>query len=69
MEFSQQRHIIKKQILELQLNSSKGSFELQKEVSTIYRNKVIHIIDTLLSQHSSSDLIYRIDTLEINLGS
>lgn len=65
---NQQRHIIKKQILELNLSSQAGAFELQNEVSRIYRHKVLPLIDHVLSQFSSSDIIYRINTLEIDLG-
>ncbi|MDZ8104394.1 MAG: contractile injection system tape measure protein [Nostoc sp. DedQUE12a] len=65
---NQQRHSIKKQIIEINLSSQTGAFELQKELSRIYHHKVIPIIDNLLSQFSSSDIIYRINTLEINLG-
>ena len=63
----QQRHIIKKQIIELNVNSQQGAFELQNEVSRIYRRKILPLIDNLLSQFSDSDTIYRINTLEINL--
>ncbi|MDJ0676439.1 MAG: contractile injection system tape measure protein [Calothrix sp. MO_167.B42] len=63
----QQQHIIKKQIIELNVNSQQGAFELQNEVSRIYRRKVLPLIDNLLSQFSDSDTIYRINTLEINL--
>jgi len=66
---NQQRHSIKKQIIEINLSSKTGAFELQKELSRIYHHKFIPIIDNLLSQFSSSDIIYRINTLEINLGS
>ncbi|MDJ0715453.1 MAG: contractile injection system tape measure protein [Prochloraceae cyanobacterium] len=65
---NQQRHIIKKQVLELLLSSSEGAFELQNEISRIYRSKIVPLIDTCLSQLSASDEIYRIDRLEINLG-
>ena len=65
---NQQRHIIKKQIIELNLSSQEGAFELQNEVSRIYRLKVIPLIDNLLSQFSDADKIHRINTLEINLG-
>ncbi|NEP68292.1 contractile injection system tape measure protein, partial [Moorena sp. SIO3A5] len=64
----QQRHIIKKQIIELNLSSQQGAFELQNEVSRIYRHKVLPLIDNLLSQFSDLDTIHRINTLEIDLG-
>ena len=65
---NKQRHIIKKQIIELNLSSQQGAFELQNEVSRIYHLKVIPLIDNLLSQFSDSETIHRINTLEINLG-
>ncbi|WP_445633111.1 hypothetical protein NSTC745_04731 [Nostoc sp. DSM 114161] len=65
---NQQRHSIKKQIIEINFSSQAGAFELQNEVSRIYRHKLIPIIDNLLSQFSSSEIIYKINTLEINLG-
>ncbi|NEQ81581.1 MAG: hypothetical protein F6K26_15385 [Moorea sp. SIO2I5] len=65
---NQQRHIIKKQIIELNLSSQQGAFELQNEVSIIYRHKVLPLIDNLFNQLSDSDTIYRINTLEIDLG-
>ncbi|MEH1945278.1 MAG: contractile injection system tape measure protein [Nostoc sp.] len=65
---SQQRHIIKKQVIELNLSSQEGAFELQNEVSRIYCHKIIPLIDRVLSQFSTSDIIYRINTLEIDLG-
>ena len=64
----QQRHIIKKQIIELNLSSQQGVFELQNEVSRIYRHKVLPLIDDLLSQFSNSDTIHRVNSLEVNLG-
>ena len=65
---NQQRHIIKKQIIELNLSSQQGAFELQNEVSRIYRHKVVPLIDNLLSHLSESETIHRINTLEIDLG-
>ena len=63
-----QRHIIKRQVLDLQIPSQKGSFELQNRVSSLYRNKIIPLMDTVLSRLSDSDEIHRIDSLEIDLG-
>ncbi|MDZ8082823.1 MAG: contractile injection system tape measure protein [Nostoc sp. DcaGUA01] len=65
---NQQRHSIKKQVIELNLSSKEGAFELQNELSRIYSHKIIPLIDNVLTQFSSSDIIYRINTLELNLG-
>ena len=63
-----QSHIIKRQVLDLQVPSQKDSFELQTRVSNLYRNKIIPLMDTVLSQLSDSGEIHRIDSLEIDLG-
>ena len=68
MTTSKQRHVIKKQILELELSSKKGAFELQNQVSKIYRDKIVPLIDTYCSQLSSPDIIYKINRLELDIG-
>ncbi|MCL2931295.1 MAG: hypothetical protein MGG11_03070, partial [Trichodesmium sp. MAG_R03] len=65
---NKQRHIIKKQVIELNLSSQRDAFALQNEVSRIYRQKVVPLIDNLLSQSIAPDTIHRINTLDINLG-
>ncbi|MGF1989735.1 MAG: contractile injection system tape measure protein [Nostoc sp. ZfuVER08] len=65
---SQQQHSIKKQIIEINLSSQTDAFELQNEISRIYNHKFIPLIDNLLSQFSSSEIIYQINQLEIDLG-
>jgi hypothetical protein len=65
---SQQQHSIKKQIIEINLSSQTDAFELQNEISRIYHHKFIPLIDNLLSQFSSSEIIYQINQLEIDLG-
>ncbi|NER47631.1 MAG: hypothetical protein F6J92_13195 [Symploca sp. SIO1A3] len=65
---NQQRHVIKQLILELQLGSQEGAFELQNEVSELYRTKIVPLMDELLSQFSHPDIVHRIETLELDLG-
>ncbi|NER96083.1 MAG: hypothetical protein F6J86_19935, partial [Symploca sp. SIO1B1] len=65
---NQQRHVIKQLILELQLGSQEGAFELQNEVSELYRTKIVPLMDELLSQFSNPDIVHRIETLELDLG-
>jgi len=65
-----QKHIINKQILEIQLPITANVFEEQQKLSTLYREEWMPIIDTQLStsfgntEHSS----FQIDTLTIDLG-
>lgn len=65
---NQQRHIIKKQIIDLQLSSQKGAVELQSEVSRIYHSKVVPLIEDFCDRLSNSQEVMRIDALEIDLG-
>ena len=68
MSTSKQRHVIKKQILELELSSKNGAFELQNQIGKIYRDKIVPLIDTYCSQFSSPDAIDRINRLELDIG-
>ncbi|NEO88090.1 MAG: hypothetical protein F6J87_28120, partial [Spirulina sp. SIO3F2] len=63
-----QRHIIKRQILDLQVSSEMGALELQNQVSAIYRNKLLPLIEAYCDRLSSPDQIHRIDRLVIDLG-
>lgn len=65
---AEQRHIIKTQIIELQLNSRKDALALQNEVSRIYHHRVIPLLENLCNELSDEDTIVRIDSLEIDLG-
>lgn len=64
----QQRHVIKQQILDLRVESTMPAFELQNQLSALYRSKVIPLIDAYCNQFSDPDAILRIDTLDIDLG-
>lgn len=65
-----QKHIINKQILEIQLPISADVFEEQQKLSTLYREQWIPIIDTLLSTSfgGTQQNSLQIDILTIDLG-
>jgi Contractile injection system tape measure protein len=63
-----QRHIIKRQVLELQISSMADAQQLQTEVSRIYRQRIVPLIDRYCSELSAPECIHRIDALELNLG-
>ncbi|MCP4668053.1 MAG: hypothetical protein GY849_17015, partial [Deltaproteobacteria bacterium] len=63
-----QKHIIKKQILELRFGSREEAVELQDEIGRIYQKKVVPVIDAYCSRYSEPDVIHRIDKLEIDIG-
>jgi hypothetical protein len=69
----QQHHIIKQQILELQVSSrvirsGREAFELQNQISALYRSQIIPVIEAICNQFSNSDTIHRLDRLELDLG-
>ena len=63
-----QRHVIKKQILDLQLSSQQNAFALQTQISHIYRTKLVPLIDHYCNQLCDSETLYRIDKLTLDLG-
>lgn len=65
---SQQRHVIKKQYLDLYIGSNIKAFELQNRVSVLYRSKIIPLLEVYCDRLSEPDSILRIDTLDIDLG-
>ncbi len=65
---SNQRHIIKRQRIELQVSNQADAQGLQNEVSRIYHQSLIPLIDQYCTELSSSDNLHRIALLEIDLG-
>lgn len=66
------QHIIKKQIFELTLPSQEHASAMQNEVSALFRNQVVSILDDcfdeLCSRQDDPEAVWRIDTLELDLG-
>ncbi|MEQ9623945.1 contractile injection system tape measure protein [Coleofasciculus chthonoplastes] len=65
---SGQRHQIKKQIIELKLSGQQDVLALQNAVTQLYYSKVVPLIEELCDQLSDPQIIHRIETLDINLG-
>lgn len=71
MAMSEQRHIIKRQLIELHVDPRQtvsAAQMLQTEMSRIYRQRIVPLIDQVCSELSEPDRIYRLDALEIDLG-
>lgn len=65
---SEQRHSIKRQIIELQVPSAAAARQLQADVSRIYRQRLMPLIDQLCNEFSEPDRLHRIELLEVDLG-
>ncbi len=61
------KHIIKKQVIELQMAQSMNRADIQSRVSRIYQQEIVPLLDKLLSNKSASSTLI-IDRLEINIG-
>lgn len=66
---SKQRHIIQKQVIELELPTQRGAMDLQRKVSRVYQGEVIQSLEAIFDQLTPSGTTLRIPKLEINLGS
>jgi contractile injection system tape measure protein len=68
---SAQRHIIKRQVIELTVQGGISAPEaqpLQDKISRIYHQRIIPILDQRFSEMSGPDKLYRIQTLELDVG-
>lgn len=63
-----QNHILKRQIIELTVPNQKIAPAIQDEISRVYRQRIVPLIDQYCSELSTPDRLYRIDRLELDLG-
>ena len=63
-----QKHLIKRQTIELRIPRSGQAHQLQAEVSRVYRQRIIPLIDRYCNELSAPDRLHRIDLLELDLG-
>ncbi len=63
-----QEHIIKKQVLDITLDSEIGSFTFQSKVSELFNAEIVPLIDSYCNEIDSGQGVRRIDRLEIDLG-
>lgn len=63
-----QNHMIKKQILDLTLDSDTGSFALQSRMSEIFKSEIVPLLDTYCTKIGGGPDTYRVNRLEIDLG-
>ncbi len=61
-------HLIRKQVLDIELASANGSFLLQQQLSALYRHQISPMLDELLSEFCDDDEIICIEKLAIDLG-
>lgn len=62
------QHIIKKQIIQLRLNTRQDAFRIQNRMSEYYRHDLLPLMETLFDEAAATDETLYIDNLEIDLG-
>lgn len=66
---SNQRHLIKKQVVELTTRGSSARAQsIQDEMSRVYQQRIIPLMDRWFTELSSPDELHRIDLLELDIG-
>ena len=64
----QQRHVIKRQTVEITLANKEAAWFTQQTSSRLFQQYLPTILDRCLSEASNPDCLYRIDCLELDLG-
>nr|VFK59725.1 MAG: hypothetical protein BECKUNK1418G_GA0071005_100844 [Candidatus Kentron sp. UNK]VFK68777.1 MAG: hypothetical protein BECKUNK1418H_GA0071006_100612 [Candidatus Kentron sp. UNK] len=64
-----QRHIIKRQVLELGVAGKQDAQRLSTEFARVYRQRIVPLIDQYCTKLGDPNGIHRIESLEIDLGS
>lgn len=62
------RHIIKKQVFEVEVAGEAKAQEVQNELGAIFQRKVLPLLNDALNRLSPPNVLHRIDSLEIDLG-
>src|SRR5215212_6527137 len=61
------KHIIRKQVVDVEYNGRTDGFELQRKVVNWCHNRLMPSIEEQLEQLSETGIVYQIDKLEINI--
>lgn len=64
-----QKHLIKKQVLKLQLPTQEQGFQIQNILSRLNKTRILPILSQVFDRHSNAGLTYIIDKIELDLGS
>src|ERR1700694_3645304 len=62
------QHIIRKQVIQLEMDKSLDGFDVQHRVSLYYQKEIVPLLERLLNELSIEDETVQLDTVEIDLG-
>jgi hypothetical protein len=63
-----QRHVIKRQVVQLTMTEAHSAHTMQQELGRIYRQRLLPIIERHCNELSVPDCLYRIPRLDLDLG-
>ncbi len=63
-----QEHLIGKQILQLEVDSSKDAYAIQQKMSQLVWRELLPALESLFDNLVHKDLMIRLDTIEIDIG-
>ncbi len=66
---SEQKHIIKKQVIALELPDKENAFQIQNSMRRLYYEKILKLLDELFSEICGKDEYIFLNQLELDLGS
>src|ERR1043165_9016074 len=64
---AEERHIIKKAIVEIHVPSAQSAADLQNKALTFFKEKICPIIERIVAKHSVEGETIRIDKLQLDL--
>jgi hypothetical protein len=62
------QHVIKKQVIELNLKKNRDAFRMQHLISEHYRNEIVHLLENVFDNYCGEDDVLLLDKLEIDFG-
>jgi hypothetical protein len=65
---NRQRHVIKRQTVEISIDKNMDAWVLQQRISRMVSAQIVPLIDRYCGEMSSPDQIHRIEQLELDLG-
>ena len=65
----EQRHVVKSQVLAIQVADAETGREIADEVARIYRRRIVPLLDRCCTKLSEPDRVHRIESLELDPGS
>ncbi|MCB9233193.1 MAG: hypothetical protein H6581_16170 [Bacteroidia bacterium] len=68
MDGKNRKHIIQRQVFEIETNSRAKAEQINRDLGEIYRNRILPVIEKLFDEFSVPGYVMRIERLDLDLG-